>query len=341
MANVAVIGAGAWGTAIAAHAARLDHAVQMWALEQDVVADVNARHENRIFLPDVKLPESIRATSDPKEAVADADLVVLVPPSKYLRSVSLLVAPHLPDKAVITVASKGIEEGTLKLMSEVLDETLPNVGPDRVSFLSGPSFAKEVARGLPTDVAVASHRMIAARAVQKLIHSPMFRVYTSADPIGVQVGGAVKNVVAVAAGACDGLELGTNARAALITRGLAEITRLGIALGANPLTFLGMAGVGDLILTCTGALSRNRTLGMKVAEGADPQAYLASVRSVAEGFFTSAATWDLAQKLGVDMPITEQVYHVLHRGRPLFEALTMLVTRSFKVELYGIDEQAG
>jgi len=337
MANVAVVGSGAWGTALAAHAARLAHGVRMWALEPEVVEDVNGRHENRLFLPEVKLPESIRATGDPAEALAGADLVVLVPPSKYLRSVSIKIAPHVPPGADVVVAAKGIEEGSLKLMSEVLDETLPDVAADRIAFLSGPSFAKEVARGLPTDVAVASHRMVAARRVQRLVHAPMFRVYTSADPTGVQVGGAIKNVVAVAAGACDGLELGTNARAALITRGLAEITRLGVALGANPLTFLGMAGVGDLFLTCTGPLSRNRTLGMKLAEGADPRAYLAGVRSVAEGFFTAAAAHDLSQKLGVEMPITEQVYHVLHRGRPLLEALKMLVTRAQKEELSGID----
>jgi glycerol-3-phosphate dehydrogenase (NAD(P)+) len=304
-----------------------------------VVEDVNAAHENRVFLPEVKLPESLRATGDLAEALAGAELVILVPPSKFLRAVSLKVAPHLPAGAVVAVATKGIEEGSLELMSGVLQETLPAVGPERVAFLSGPSFAKEVARGLPTDVAVASHKMKAARAVQKLVHSPMFRVYTSADPIGVQVGGAVKNIVAVAAGACDGLDLGTNARAALITRGLAEITRLGIALGANPLTFLGMAGVGDLVLTCTGPLSRNRTLGLKIAEGVDPQAYLASVRSVSEGFFTAAATWHLAQKLGVDMPVTEQVYAVLHERRPLLEAFRQLVTRAGKEELSGIDEE--
>jgi glycerol-3-phosphate dehydrogenase (NAD(P)+) len=337
MANVAIVGAGAWGTALGAHVARLDHRVRMWALEPPVVDDVNVRHENSLFLPDVPLPDSLRATNDAREALEDADLVVLVPPSQYLRAVSSMITSHLPTEALVVVATKGIEEGSLELMSEVLAETLPAVSTDRVAFLSGPSFAREVARGLPTDLAVASHRMIAARNVQKLIHAPMLRVYTSADPVGVQVGGAVKNVVAVAAGACDGLELGTNARAALIARGLAEMTRLGIALGANPLTFLGMAGVGDLVLTCTGPLSRNRTLGMKLAEGVDPKAYLASVRSVAEGFSTAAATHALAQKMGVDMPITEQVYHVLHRGRPLLEALRMLVTRAQKEELMGID----
>ena len=241
-----------------------------------MVEDINARHVNTLFLPDVPLPAGIRAGGDPAEVVPGADLVVLVPPSKYLRAVSERIASHVSRGALVVVATKGIEEGTLTLMSEVLAETLPAVDADHLAFLSGPSFAREVARGLPTDVSVASRRAIAARAAQKLLHAPTFRVYTSADPIGVQVGGAVKNVIAVAAGACDGLSLGTNARAALIARGLAEITRLGVALGANPLTFLGMAGVGDLVLTCTGPLSRNRTLGTKLAEGVDPQAYLAS-----------------------------------------------------------------
>jgi glycerol-3-phosphate dehydrogenase (NAD(P)+) len=341
MAKVAVVGSGAWGTALGAHAARLHHEVCMWALEPAVVADVNERHVNTLFLPGVPLPESIRATGDPGEAVGAAELVVLVPPSKHLREVATLVAPHLAPSAIVVVATKGIEEGSLELMTEVLAEVLPRVSPDRIACLSGPSFAAEVARGLPTDVAVASHRMIAARAVQGALHSPMLRVYTSADPVGVQVGGAVKNVIAIAAGACDGLELGTNARAALIARGLAEMTRLGIALGGNPLTFLGMAGVGDLVLTCTGPLSRNRTLGMKLAEGVDPKAYLASVRSVAEGFSTAAATNGLARKLGVDMPITEQVYHVLHAGRPLLDALKLLVTRAQKTELLGIDDDQG
>jgi len=336
MGRVAIVGSGAWGTALGAHAARLDHAVRMWAREPQVAEDIDARHVNALFLPGVPLPESVRATTDLGEAAEGADLVVLVPPSQHLRAVSAALAPHLGPEAIVVVATKGIEEGTLALLSQVLTETLPGVSPDRVAFLSGPSFAGEVARGLPTDVVVASHGMVAARAVQRLVHSPEFRVYTSADPVGVQVGGAVKNVVAVAAGACDGLALGTNARAALIARGLAEITRLGVALGANPLTFLGMAGVGDLVLTCTGPLSRNRTLGMKLAEGVDPGAYLASVRSVAEGFSTAAAAYDLARKLGVDMPITEQVYHVLHQGRPLFEALRLLVTRAHKEELLGI-----
>ena len=336
MAKIAVVGFGAWGTALASHAARNGHDVRGWAREADVVLSVNAKHENTPFLAGVALPAALTATSDPEAAVRGAEVVLLVPPSKHLRSVAMLVAPHLEENARVVVASKGIEEGSLQLMSEVLVEALPRVKPEGVVFLSGPSFAKEVAKGLPTDVVAASVDPAFAAEIQRLLHTPMFRVYTSKDPIGVQIGGAVKNVVAIAAGACEGLGLGLNARAALIGRGLAEITRLGVAMGGDPLTFLGMAGVGDLILTCTGALSRNHELGLKVAEGIDAGKFLAEQRTVAEGYWTSAATYALAQARGVDMPITEQVYHVLHQGRPLLEALKMLVTRDFKDELVGI-----
>jgi glycerol-3-phosphate dehydrogenase (NAD(P)+) len=336
MTTVAVIGAGAWGTALACHAARREHRVRMWALEPEVVEEINTRHTNSPYLPDVALPEGVVAAADPAEVVRGADLVILVPPSRHLRAVSSAVAGAVPNDALVVVATKGIEETTLALMSQVLAETMPDVGRDRLAFLSGPSFAREVAQGLPTDVAVASAEAVAAGAVQPLLHSPLFRVYTSGDPIGVQVGGAVKNVIAVATGACDGLGFGANARAALITRGLAEITRLGVALGANPLTFLGMAGVGDLVLTCTGDLSRNRTLGKKVSEGVDPQAYLARNRSVAEGFSTSAAAYELARRLDVEVPITEAVFRVLHQGLPLQDAVQILVTREGKHELYGI-----
>jgi glycerol-3-phosphate dehydrogenase (NAD(P)+) len=336
MTTVAVIGAGAWGTALACHAARREHRVRIWALEKEVVEEINSRHRNSPYLPDVPLPESIRAAADVAEVVRGADLVILVPPSQHLRTVSAKVAGAVSAEALVVVATKGIEEGTLALMSQVLAATLPEVHRDRLAFLSGPSFAREVASGLPTDVAVASSGGVAALAVQPLLHSPAFRVYTSHDPVGVQVGGAVKNVIAVASGACDGLGFGANARAALITRGLAEMTRLAVALGADPLTLLGMAGVGDLVLTCTGDLSRNRTLGRKVAEGADPKAFLASNRSVAEGFFTAAAAYELSQRLNVEMPITEAVFQVLHRRLPLQEAVQILVTREGKHELYGI-----
>jgi glycerol-3-phosphate dehydrogenase (NAD(P)+) len=335
MARFAVVGSGAWGTALAAHAARLGHPVTLWALEPEVADEITARHTNSVYLPDLALPETLRATSDVASAVAGAEVVILVPPSSHLRSVAHKVAPAIEPNAILLVATKGIEEGSLKLMSEVLAETIPTLG-ERLAFLSGPSFAKEVARGLPTDVVVAAENIAVAREIQPLLHAPQFRTYSSADPIGVQVGGAVKNVLAIATGACDGLGFGDNARAAVITRGLAEMTRLGVALGANPLTFLGMSGVGDLVLTCAGDLSRNRTLGKQLAAGVDPKQYLASRRSVAEGFSTSAAANALAQKLGVDMPITENVYEVLHRGRPLTDAVRMLLERTYKDELQGI-----
>jgi glycerol-3-phosphate dehydrogenase (NAD(P)+) len=312
----------------------------MWALEPEVVEDINARHRNSLYLPEVELPKGIRASSEAVDVVSGAEVVILVPPSRYLRAVSGMLCGSVPDDALVVVATKGLEEGTHLLMSEVLAETLPDLEAERLAFLSGPSFAREVGRGLPTDVAVASERTVAACRVQPLLHAPTFRVYTSPDPIGVQVGGAVKNVLAIATGACDGLGLGTNARASLITRGLAEMTRLGVALGADPLTFLGLSGVGDLVLTCTGELSRNRALGMKVAEGVDPKAYLASLRSVAEGFLTSEAACELSQKLHIDMPITDQVFHVLHRGRPLAEAVQLLLRRQFTEELLGIRDSS-
>jgi glycerol-3-phosphate dehydrogenase (NAD(P)+) len=334
--KIAVVGGGAWGTALAAHARRLEHEVALWALEPDVAEAVNARRENTPYLPGVALPSGLRASTDAHAVVRDAQLVVLVPPSEHLGGICARVAPALRADAVLVVASKGIEVATRALMSDVVAAALPGWPSERIAFLSGPSFAREVASGLPTDVVAASAGMTAAHAVQAALHSPLFRVYASSDPVGVLVGGAVKNVIAVAAGACDGLSLGLNARAALTTRGLAEMSRLGVALGADPLTFLGLAGVGDLFLTCGGDLSRNRRLGMAVAEGKDPQKYVSEQRSVAEGFHTSAAAWALAQERGVDMPITEQVFHVLHRGRPLLDAIRLLVTRSHKEELLGI-----
>jgi glycerol-3-phosphate dehydrogenase (NAD(P)+) len=334
--RIAVIGAGAWGTALAAHAARFGHDVRLWAREDDVVRDVNEHHENRPLLPGVSLPPSIRASTNAAEVLAGAELVLLVPPSAFLRSVASSIAQHVPADARVAIATKGIENESLLLMVDVVAQAMPKVDGASLVALSGPSFAREVASGLPTDVVVAARDESAARDVQVALHTPFFRVYTSRDPIGVEVGGAMKNVLAIAAGACDGLGLGTNARAALVTRGLSEMARLGVALGGDPLTFMGLSGVGDLILTTTGALSRNRTLGLKVAEGADPVKYLASQRAVAEGYLTAKAAWQLAQKLGVDVPITEQVYRVLHENRPLLEAMKELMTRALKDELWGI-----
>jgi len=336
-AHVAVIGAGAWGTALAAHAARLGHHVRLWAREEDVVRDVNEHHENKVFLAGVSLPPSVVASHDPAKVLADAEIVLFVPPSAFLRTVAGEVAAFVPKTARVAIATKGIENESLRLMIDVAKDALGRSGSaDDLAVLSGPSFAHEVASGLPTDVVVASREEQVANDLQAALHSPMFRVYTSKDPIGVEVGGAMKNVLAIAAGACDGLGLGTNARAALVTRGLSEMARLGVALGGDPLTFMGLSGVGDLILTTTGALSRNRSLGLKVAEGVDPKVYLAGQRAVAEGYLTAKAAFRLAQEKGVDVPITEQVYHVLHEGRPILDAMKRLLTRAQKEELWGI-----
>ncbi|MCS6799665.1 MAG: NAD(P)-dependent glycerol-3-phosphate dehydrogenase [Myxococcota bacterium] len=334
--KVGVVGAGAWGTALAAHAARLGHETWLWAREPEVAQDIERSHENRTFLAGVPLPPSLRASHDLEPVLRDAGLVLLVTPSRFFRDIAARASGLLSADALVLVASKGIEESTLSLLSDVAAQVMPHVGPDRLAFLSGPSFAREVGLGRPADVVVASRGAQAARRVQPLLHAPTFRVYTSEDPIGVQVGGALKNVLAIATGACDGLGLGLNARAALITRGLAEMTRIGVALGADPLTFLGLAGVGDLVLTATGDLSRNRTLGIKVAQGVDPREYLASQRTVAEGYHTAAAAYALTRRLGVEAPITEQVYLVLHERRPLADALQSLLAREFKDELAGI-----
>jgi glycerol-3-phosphate dehydrogenase (NAD(P)+) len=335
MAKVAVIGAGAWGTALAAHAARHDHDVWLWAREEEVAHDVEHRHENHLFLEGVPLPTSLHGSTDVARVCSGAELVILVPPSAHLRAVAASVAPHVPSGVPVAIATKGIENGSLKLMAAVAEDVMPAVLPSCISVLSGPSFAREVASGLPTDVVVASRTEATSSRVAEIMHAPTFRVYTTTDVVGVELGGALKNVLAIAAGACDGLAMGTNARAALVTRGLAEMARLGVALGGQPLTFMGLSGVGDLILTATGPLSRNRALGMKVAEGIDAAAYLASQRTVAEGYLTAKAAWQLAQAKGVDVPITEQVYHVLHEGRPLFEAMKQLLTRAQKHELWG------
>ncbi|MDB4943821.1 MAG: Glycerol-3-phosphate dehydrogenase [Labilithrix sp.] len=334
--KVAVIGGGAWGTALAAHAARQGHDAMLWAREPDVVLGVNEAHENRLFLEGVALPPGLRASSSPVDVARGAELVVLVPPSAFLGTIAGLFAEHIEPGARIVIATKGIDEHTGALMTEVAARAMPRHDAAALCVLSGPSFAREVAAGLPTDVVVASRSDEALADVASALHSPFFRVYTSKDPVGVEVGGAMKNVLAIAAGACDGLGLGTNARAALVTRGLSEMARLGVALGGDPLTFMGLSGVGDLILTSTGALSRNRALGMKIAEGIEPSRYVAEQRTVAEGYLTARAAYRLAQKVGVEVPITEQVYLVLHEGRPLLEAMKTLMHRAQKRELWGL-----
>jgi glycerol-3-phosphate dehydrogenase (NAD(P)+) len=334
MTRVAILGAGAFGTALALLTRQAGHRVRVWANEEDLPARVAAEGENAAFLPGVPVPAEVAFTGDVAFALESADLVLLVTPAQFVRKVAERARAHVPRAAFVVCCAKGIEENSLALMHEVLAETMPD-SANRHAFLSGPSFAKEIAAGLPTDVTVAARDIALARAVQSALHTPIFRVYASDDPTGVLVAGALKNVIAIACGAVDEMGLGLSARSSLVTRGLAEITRVGVAMGARAVTFLGLAGVGDLVLTCTGDLSRNRTLGRELARGKPVAEIVASQRAVAEGYHTARPAWALARKLAVDAPITEQVYHVLHEGRSLIEAARLLMVRSPKDETWG------
>jgi glycerol-3-phosphate dehydrogenase (NAD(P)+) len=269
-----------------------------------------------------------------------ANLVMLAVPSGFMRSVTKQAAPHIPRDSLITSTAKGIEQDSLAMMSEVIAETLPNHA-SHATYLSGPSFAKDLASRLPADVSLAATDIETARGVQEILHSPLLRVYASDDVIGVQLGGALKNVIAVACGAAFGLGMGASALAAVMTRGLAELARLGVALGANPLTFLGLAGVGDLTLTCHGELSRNRQLGVQLASGRTAQEVVSSQKAVAEGYRTAAAVHALSERTGVEMPISEAVYLVCHQGASIRDEATRLMTRPRKDELAGIFHPKG
>jgi len=325
----AVIGAGAWGTAIADLLARNGHEVVLWAHEPDVVAAVNARHENERFLRGVALHPALRASGDPAEAARGAALVCFVAPSHVLRAVAKRVAPGVGASADCVVATKGIERETLALMTDVVAAELPG---RPVIALSGPTFAAEVAARQPTAVVAASRDHEAARRAQRALSSDSFRAYTSDDVVGVEMGGALKNVIAVATGIAEGLGLGYNPRAALITRGLAEITRLGVACGAKPLTFMGLAGMGDLVLTCTGALSRNRAVGLEIGKGVPLEQALAGRDTVAEGVVTTQSAHALARREGIEMPIIAAVHGILFERQAPRAAITALMTRELRAE---------
>lgn len=329
MSRIAVIGAGAWGTALANHSAWRGDDVTLWAFERDVVADVNERHRNQTFLPDAPLEASLRATNDLAEAVAGAELILSVSPSHAVRRVMQQAAPHIRPGTVVVSASKGLEPASLKRMTEVLAETLAS--DVQVVALSGPSFARELYERQPTACTVAGPADAATR-VQAMLGSPVFRLYTTSDVVGVELGGALKNVVAIAAGILEGLGLGNNPRAALITRGLAEIARLGLAMGAQPLTFAGLAGMGDLVLTATGALSRNRTLGIELGRGLSLEEAMAGKVSVAEGVSTAQAAVALGERVGVELPIAREVCRILFDRKPPTQAVADLMDRPFKAE---------
>lgn len=329
MTRLAVIGAGAWGTTLAHVATRRAADVTLWAREPDVVASINAEHENRRFLAGTRLDPRVRATETYDDATRDRDIVVYAAPSHVLRDVMRASASCVSPGATIVIATKGIERGTLALMTDVAAAELP--GRTTVA-LSGPSFAAEVARDQPTALVAASANAAAATAVQQIFSSRTLRVYTNDDVAGVELGGALKNVMAIATGIADGLELGLNSRAALITRGLAEMTRLGIALGARAGTFAGLAGLGDLVLTCTGALSRNRTLGMEIGRGRRLQDVLAERETVAEGVVTTESACGLARREGIEMPIVFAVARVLFDGLDPRAAITALMSRDLRSE---------
>jgi glycerol-3-phosphate dehydrogenase (NAD(P)+) len=325
----AVIGAGAWGTALADLLARNGHDVTLWAREADVVEGIGTRHENARFLAGFTLHPRLRASDDIEHAMRDAELVAYASPSHVLRAIARATAPGARADAILCVASKGIERETLEVMTDVVRHELPGRA---VVALSGPSFAAEVAAGQPTAVVAASVSAGAAESAQRAFSSHAFRVYTSDDVTGVELGGALKNVMAVATGIVEGLGLGFNSRAALITRGLAEMTRLGQALGAQPATFAGLAGLGDLVLTCTGALSRNRAVGVEIGEGKSLDAILASRETVAEGVLNTRSAAALAEREGVEMPIVRAVHQVLFEGTSARDAIAQLMTRELRAE---------
>lgn len=330
--RIAILGAGGFGTSLAIVLGGKGLDVRLWAREADLCDTMNAARENVRYLPGFVLPESVTAVPRLEQALEGAQMVVGATPSQVAREIFGQVAPLIPEGIPIVTVSKGIEEGTLLLPTEVLESVLPDRFHPFLAALSGPSFAREVAAGVPTAVTVAAHAGKVAQAVQDAFSARTFRCYTSPDVIGVQLGGALKNVIAIGAGIADGLGFGNNGRAALITRGLAEISRVAVARGANPITLSGLAGLGDLVLTCTGELSRNRRVGMELGKGKSLEEILGGLGQVAEGVATARSSRALAKKLGVEVPITDQVYAILHEGKDPKQAVAELMTREPKPE---------
>jgi glycerol-3-phosphate dehydrogenase (NAD(P)+) len=334
-ARVAVVGAGSWGTALANLLARKGVPVTLWSHEADVAEGIEREHRNPRYLAEVALDPRLRATPEMAEAVDGAEVVVSVSPSHVVRPVMAQAARSMRADALVVSASKGIETDSLRTMDGVLEDVLPREAALGATYLSGPSFALEVGLGQPTAVTIASRSARAAERAQELFQTDYFRVYTSSDVAGVELGGSLKNVIAIAAGVVEGLGFGSNTRAALITRGLAEITRLGVDLGANPLTFAGLAGMGDLILTCTGALSRNRSVGLELGQGRSLEEILAGMTQVAEGVRTARSAHDLALRRGIEMPIVHAVHAVLFEGLDPRAGVERLMLREPKAEHWG------
>ncbi|MYG40202.1 MAG: NAD(P)-dependent glycerol-3-phosphate dehydrogenase [Nitrospira sp. SB0677_bin_15] len=331
--TASVIGAGAWGTTLARHLVDQGLTVRLWAYETEVVESINLKRENALFLPGIALPTALSATHSLQDAVAGTGLVVLAVPSHAMRPVVRQLTPSLSEPLPVVVASKGIEEDSHQLMSQVLDELLPSGWTNGITVLTGPSFAAEVSRDKPTTILLAGQDAGLTAHLQTVFISATFRVYTGTDLIGAQLGGALKNVMAIAAGVVDGLELGLNARAALITRGLAEVIRLGVALGADVHTFYGLSGLGDLVLTCTGALSRNHAVGLQLGQGLRLEDILHETVTVAEGVRTTKAAMALARQFQVEMPIVQGVHAMLFEDKPPRQIVADLMSRSAKEEI--------
>ena len=330
--RIGVIGAGSWGTTLANLLAKKGFTTALWVYEEELIPSIATKKENHLYLPGIELDGNIVPTGSLQEACHNKDIILNVTPSQIVRQVLQQIRDYLSPQAILISASKGIENTTLLTMSEVIREVLSLHDGSRIAVLSGPSFALEVSREIPTAVTIASENQECAQQLQQVFSTPYFRVYTNSDVVGVELGGSLKNVIALAAGISDGLRFGYNTRAALITRGLAEISRLALKMGASPLTLSGLSGLGDLVLTCTGELSRNRTVGMKLGEGVKLDQILKDMKMVAEGIKTTRSTYDLSRKLNVPMPITEQVYNILYQGKDPKEAVTELMTRDLKVE---------
>jgi glycerol-3-phosphate dehydrogenase (NAD(P)+) len=330
--TIGVIGAGAWGTALAMLLADKGHAVTLWMYEKDLAEETTRTRENRVYLPGFTLASSIHVTSSLETAVRDKPILLSVVPSHTVRPTATQFAPFLAKDAIIISASKGIEIETVMPLSDVFKDVLPREFHGRLCFLSGPSFAKEVAQKMPTAVALASYDAAIGKRAQDLLSNSYFRVYTNPDVIGVELAGSLKNVVAIAAGVLEGMGYGYNTMAALLTRGLAEMARLGVAMGGAPATFSGLAGMGDLVLTCTGGLSRNRSLGVRLGKGEKLADIMSGMKTVAEGIRTARAARDLAKKHGIEMPIVDEIHQLLYEGKDPKRAISDLMTRELKGE---------
>lgn len=330
--RIAVIGAGSWGTATACLLGKKGHDVALWALEPEVAEGINANHKNPMYLRDIDVPAKVVATPDMEQALCGADVAVIVVVSHVMREVIERAKPFIGPDTIIVTQTKGVENGTMMRMSEVIEDVLGPGAKPRLAVLSGPNHAEEVGKEIPSATVIAAHAHEVAMKLQEIYMTDYFRVYTNPDLVGVEIAGATKNVIALAAGMSDGLGFGDNSKASLLTRGLAEATRLGIALGAKPMTFSGLAGVGDMVVTCFSQHSRNRLVGERLAKGQTVQEIYDDIHMIAEGVQTSHALYDLANKSGVQMPITHHVYEVLYEGRKPADIVSSLMTRDAKEE---------